>query len=211
MAAWSAENATNAYLRAIKMGERAKEPDTAEFISALVAGTNARLMVVACAGAADFTTLALVAAAYQTGGQVVCIVGGAAELQLSKRRLGESAAGVNFVVGNAEFLLSSEYREADCVVVDCRIKNCQEILEKGVGMNSLVLGYNAFCRGFELDDAHLLPIGEGLLVRRVSSSSGLTRMTPTTKKDSWGKGKRWVVRVDKFTGEEHVFRVARKA
>ncbi|XP_057798398.1 uncharacterized protein LOC131014435 [Salvia miltiorrhiza] len=199
MAGWSAENATNAYLRAIKMGERGKEPDTAEFISALVAGTNARLMVVACAGAADCTVLALVAAAHQTGGQVVCILGGGAELQLSRRTLGESAGDVKFVVGNAEFLLASEYREADCVVVDCRIRNCQEILESAirVGSTAMVLGYNAFCRGFEFDEAHLLPIGEGLLVRRAAA-------TPPRRRS------RWVVKVDKFTGEEHVFRVGSK-
>ncbi|KAL1558885.1 hypothetical protein AAHA92_09295 [Salvia divinorum] len=194
MAVWSAENATNAYLRTIKMGERSKEPDTAEFISALVAGTSARLMVVACAGAADCTTLALVAAAYQTGGQVVCILGGASELQVSRRALGESGADVKFVVGSAEILLTGEYSEADCVVVDCRITNCQRILESARS-DALVLGYNAFCRGFEFDnDAHLLPIGAGLLVRR--------RRTE--------KGGRWVVTVDKCTGEEHVFRVRSK-
>ncbi|XP_041995628.1 uncharacterized protein LOC121745724 [Salvia splendens] len=200
MVVWSAENATNAYLRAIKMGERSKEPDTAEFISALVAGTSARLMVVACSGAVDCTTLALVAAAYQTRGQVVCIVRGASELQQSRRSLGESGADVKFVVGSVEFLLAGEYREADCVVVDCRIRNCQRILESARS-EAMVLGYNALCRGLEFDnDAHLLPIGEGLLVRKAA--------TPPRRRT--GKGARWVVTVDKFTGEEHVFRVRSK-
>lgn len=157
-------------------------------------------MVVACAGAADCTTLALVAAAYQTGGEVVCIVGGANELQLSRSQLGESAADVKFVIGDAESLLASEYREADCVVVDCRINKCREIIQIaiGVGTKTMVLGYNAFGRGFELDDAHLLPIGEGLLVRRAAPPLPPKRRS------------RWVVRVDKFTGEEHVFRVTSK-
>lgn len=192
-------------------GTRAKEPDTAEFISALVAGTNARLMVAACAGAAECTILlALVAAAHQTGGNVVCIVGGANEVQLSKETLGECAADVKFVIGDAETLLASEYREADCIVVDCRINNCEGILKtaKGVGRNNvMVLGYNAFWIGFEFDDAHLLPIGEGLLVSRVGGSA-------RNKKDGYrcgsGKRSRWVVKVDKFTGEEHVFRVTTK-
>ncbi|XP_021677858.1 uncharacterized protein LOC110662986 isoform X2 [Hevea brasiliensis] len=69
MACWSAENATKAYLRALKMGKRSKEPDMAEFISALAAGNNAQLMVVASARVAGSTTLPLVAAAQQTGGQ----------------------------------------------------------------------------------------------------------------------------------------------
>lgn len=164
-------------------------------------------MVIACAGAADCTTLALVAAAAQTGGEVVCIIGGAGELQQSKRRLGESAADVKFVVGNAVFLLANEYREADCVVVDCRISNCEEILEivRRVGSNAMVVGYNAFCRGYELDgDAHLLPIGEGLLVRRVPTAAVVPPPPPRCRS-------RWVIKVDKFTGEEHVFRVQRKA
>ncbi|KAK6135272.1 hypothetical protein DH2020_030993 [Rehmannia glutinosa] len=181
MAGWSAENATNAYLRAMKMGRREKEPDASEFISALAAGKNARLMVVACADAADYcTTLALVAAAHQTGGE--------------------------FVIGNAETLLGSdEYREADCVVVDCRIKNCERILKtaKGIGKHVLVLGYNAFLmgkwRGLGFD-AHLLPIGEGLLVSTEDNKKERRRFGS-------GKTSRWVVKVDEFTGEEHVFRV----
>ncbi|KAL8552588.1 hypothetical protein ACS0TY_001322 [Phlomoides rotata] len=191
MDGWSAENATNAYLRSIKMGKRANEPDTAEFISALVAGTNARLMVVACAGAADFAVLALVAAAHQTGGEVVCIVGGPHQVQLSKESLGESGGQVKFVIGNAEDVVRSDYREADCVVVDCRISNSEGILRSAKGNGGMVLGYNALqLQGVvDFDDAHFLPIGEGLLVSR----------------KRWRR--RWVVKVDKFTGEEHVFRV----
>ncbi|PIN21087.1 hypothetical protein CDL12_06225 [Handroanthus impetiginosus] len=207
MTGWSPENATKAYLRAVKMVKRAMAPDAAEFISALVAGSNARLIVISCADAADSTVLALVVAAHQTGGKVVCIVSSANELKQSKETLGESAEDIEYVVGNAENLLSSEYREADCVVVDCRIKNCEGILKaaKGIGKNVMVLGYNALwmgswrCGGF---DAHLLPIGEGLVVSRAAEK---------TKNDEHrcgsGKRSRWVVKVDKVTGEEHVFRV----
>ncbi|KAK6155820.1 hypothetical protein DH2020_010068 [Rehmannia glutinosa] len=208
MAGWSAENATNAYLRAMKMERREKEPDASEFISALAAGKNARLMVVACADAADYcTTLALVAAAHQTGGEVICIVRGANELRSSKENLGEIAKDhIKFVIGNAETLLGSDaYREADCVVVDCRIKNCERILKtaKGIGKHVLVLGYNAFLmgkwRGLGFD-AHLLPIGEGLLVSTEDNKKERCRFGS-------GKSSRWVVKVDEFTGEEHVFRV----
>ncbi|KAL7229575.1 hypothetical protein ACSBR2_008142 [Camellia fascicularis] len=73
MACWSTENATKAYLRTLKLGRKANKPDVdiAEFISALAAGNNAQLMVVTCAGAADSTALALVAAVHQTGGRVI--------------------------------------------------------------------------------------------------------------------------------------------
>ncbi|KAL7107285.1 hypothetical protein ACP275_06G044500 [Erythranthe tilingii] len=208
MSAWSAENATNAYLRSIKMGKRVKEPDTSEFISALVAGTNACLTVLVCAGAADSTAaLALVVAAHQTGGEVICILRGVHELRSSKEALGECGVDIiKFVIGDAEILLGSEYyREADCVVVDCTIDNFEGIFAtaKGVGKKSMVLGYNAFCiMGNSRFDGHLLPIGQGLLVSRVDESDGKNR-------DFSGSGKksRWVVKVDKFTGEEHFFRV----
>ena len=70
-----------------EQGQKAKEPAVAEFISALAAGNTAQLMVVACAGAADSTTLALVTAAHQTGGHVVCIVPSHEELSASKKRV----------------------------------------------------------------------------------------------------------------------------
>ncbi|KAF5207348.1 Peptidyl-trna hydrolase ict1 protein [Thalictrum thalictroides] len=59
MACWSAENATKAYLRTLKMGKRNKQPDVAEFVSALAAGNSAQLMVDVCSGIAGATTLAL--------------------------------------------------------------------------------------------------------------------------------------------------------
>ncbi|KAL3647438.1 hypothetical protein CASFOL_008406 [Castilleja foliolosa] len=208
MSVWSAENATNAYLRAIKMGKRAKEPEAAEFISALAAGTNARLIVVVCADAADRTTLvALVSAAHQTRGQVVCILRGSKELQLSKENLDEIGVEdhIKFVIGNAENLLESEFREADCIVVDCRIKNSERVLKtgRGVGKNVMVLGYNAFMIGRQFEfDAYLLPIGNGILVSRGDESD-----KKNERRFGSGKRSRWVVKVDKVTGEEHVFRV----
>ncbi|OIT26878.1 hypothetical protein A4A49_57320 [Nicotiana attenuata] len=71
MGCWYAENANKAFLKTMNMGKRATEPNGAEFISALAAGNNVQLMVVAYANVADSTTLALVAAAQQTGGRVV--------------------------------------------------------------------------------------------------------------------------------------------
>ncbi|PIA50020.1 hypothetical protein AQUCO_01300627v1 [Aquilegia coerulea] len=91
MACWSAENATKAYLRTLKMGKRNKQPDVAEFVSALAAGNSAQLMVDVCSGIAGATTLALVAAAQQTGGRVVCILQGFDELCLSEEALGPDA------------------------------------------------------------------------------------------------------------------------
>ncbi|KAK7356868.1 hypothetical protein VNO80_16148 [Phaseolus coccineus] len=212
MACWSAENATKAYLSTLKMGQKCKEPDVAEFISALAAGNNAQLMVVACAGAADSTTLALVAAAHQTGGQLICVVPGHEELRASKAALGVASHHVQFMVGEAQELLSNQYDQAaDFVLIDCNLENHEEIfkaVQEGRKQNGMVVvGYNAFsCRKSCLacgSKTQLLPIGEGLLVTRF----GITETSPKYG-SRMGKAKsRWVVKVDKCTGEEHVFRV----
>nr|GMD19253.1 uncharacterized protein LOC109186352 [Ipomoea batatas]GME15755.1 uncharacterized protein LOC109186352 [Ipomoea batatas] len=207
MGVWSAENATKAYLKTMKMGEGAKQPDVAEFISALAAGNTARLILVACAAAgADSTTRALVAAAQQTGGRVVSVLSSADDLNSCRTFLGEDdEKHVEFILGDVEALLRNQYREADCVVVDCNLKNSEAILEtaRRVGKpGAMVLGYNALCMASSssrrcqglLNDAHLLPIGEGVLVVRSGGSAGKSKS-------------RWIVTVDEATGEEHVFRV----
>ncbi|RDX61335.1 hypothetical protein CR513_60449 [Mucuna pruriens] len=212
MACWSAENATKAYLSTLKMGEKCKEPDVAEFISALAAGNNAQMMVVACAGAADSTTLALVAAAHQTGGQVICIVPSHQELCASKNALGVASHQVQFMVGEAQELLSHQCDQAaDFVLIDCKLENHEEILkavqEGRKQSGTVVVGYNAFsCTKSCLScgsKTQLLPIGEGLLVTRF----GVTGTSPKYGSRMGKVKSRWVVKVDKCTGEEHVFRV----
>ncbi|GMY09357.1 DUF1442 family protein [Fagus crenata] len=204
MSCWSADYATKAYLRTLKMGERGKEPDVTEFISALAAGNNAQLMVMVCASIAGATTLALVAAAHQTGGRVVCILSGLEELHASKKALGHYAKWVEFVIGDARTLFLDAYKGADFVLIDCDIND-----HKGVFLaaqkvakheRAIIVGYNALHKGSWWTElkTHFLPIGEGLLVTRIAA----TDMVGGGQKRS-----RWVVAIDKFTGEEHVFRV----
>ncbi|CAK8532462.1 unnamed protein product [Lathyrus sativus] len=199
MAYWSAENATKAFLSTFKMGQKSKEPSVAEYISALAAGNNAQLMVVACAAAADSTIFALIAAANQTNGNVVCIVPNHEDLIASKNFLGVVSNEVQFMTGKVAQELSV-LNQADFVVIDCNLVNHKEILklvqiggckEKG----RVVVGYNAFsCKGSWRSNGSitkLLPIGEGLLVTRFRGNAR----------------SRWIVKVDRYTGEEHVFRV----
>ncbi|KAL1816355.1 hypothetical protein DCAR_0520741 [Daucus carota subsp. sativus] len=212
MGCWSAEYATKAYLRTIKMGSSDKEPNVAEFISALSAGKNAQLMVVACATRAGSPALGLVAAAHQTGGRVICIVSSEEELQLSIDILGCNATQVEFVVGEPQTLLSSEYSKADLVVIDCNLENHEDIFKavqisaERRKMSTTVLGYNALCKNswqWGGSETHLLPIGEGLLMTTIAArgeSSG-------HENGCSGKRSRWIVKVDRCTGEEHVFRV----
>ena len=196
-------------------GQKAKEPNVAEFISALAAGNNAQMMIVACANVADSTTLALIAAANQTGGQVICIVPNHKDLIASKHALGIASHQVQFMVGKAqEVLLLDQYEAADFLLIDCNIKNHEEILKtiqegRKVNGGTIVVGYNGFsCKGSWLScgsKTQLLPIGEGLFVTRFGMSENSPRYGTTR---SMGKIKsRWVVKVDKCTGEEHVFRV----
>ncbi|XP_057798397.1 uncharacterized protein LOC131014433 [Salvia miltiorrhiza] len=203
MACWSAENATKAYLRTMRMGKSAKEPNGAEFISAMAAGNNAQFMVVACSGAADSTALALLAAAQQTGGRLVCILRGQDELLSSTAALGTNAGNIEFVTGDAKVLLPDCYKESDFIAIDCNLENHEEIISAAVQengrahSNTIVLGYNAFCRETWRNSplrTQLLPIGEGLLLTRVAAAAKRSKSN-------------WIVKVDKCTGEEHVFRV----
>ncbi|KAE9617226.1 putative S-adenosyl-L-methionine-dependent methyltransferase [Lupinus albus] len=209
MSCWSAENATKAYLSTLKMSQRAKEPAVAEFISALAAGNNAQVMVVACATVVDSTTLALVAAANQTGGHVVCIVQGNEELKASKNVLGMFSCQVQFIVGDAKDLLLNQYDAADFVLIDCNLVNHEEIfrvVQGGKQNGTMVVGYNAFrCKGScGSKTHHLLPIGEGLLVTRFGANGTTSpKYGPEIRKNR----SHWVKRVDKCTGEEHVYRV----
>jgi len=188
--------------------KRDKEPDVAEFISAIAAGKNAQLMVVASANVASSTTLALAAASQQTHGRVVCISCGQNELQASKEALGVHKDSVEFVVGDAKTLLLNDYKGADFVLVDCDINNASEVFLaafKGANKDgALVVGYNVKHRALRWRQlrATYLPIGEGLLV---------TKIDLNVKKDNDMVVQRnksnWIVQVDNCTGEEHIFRV----
>ncbi|GAV64853.1 DUF1442 domain-containing protein [Cephalotus follicularis] len=209
MACWSAENATKAYLNTLKMGQNSNQPSVAEFISALAAGNNAQLMVVACASVANANTLALVAAAHQTGGHVICIVRGVEELLLTKKVLGHDARHVEFVIGEAQSLLLTHYKDADFVLIDCNLDNHEGVLrevQEGRKQNgAIIVGYNAFCKGSWRSSGsrtQLLPIGEGLLVTRIAGTRA-----KTDNDCGFGKKSQWIVKVDNCTGEEHVFRV----
>ncbi|MFS7996382.1 hypothetical protein Hanom_Chr12g01129331 [Helianthus anomalus] len=178
---------------------------------AIAAGNNAQFMVVACAATAGSTTLCLIAASHQTVGRLVCIVKGIEELESSKQSLNSDTNHVEFVLRNAESLLSNEYKSADFVVIDCNLENHEGILgaiQNNREKSTIVLGCNAFWKDswvWSRSNSHLLPIGEGLLMMRVlgKSENGGGR-----NGGSGGKRRsRWVVKVDKCTGEEHVFRI----
>ncbi|KAK4738635.1 hypothetical protein R3W88_002332 [Solanum pinnatisectum] len=205
MDCWSAENATNAFLTTLKMGERGKAPDVTEFISAMAGGNNSQLMVMACTGHPGSVLLGLVAAAHQTGGRVVCILRSEEEMHAIK---GDYAKFVEFVIGDdVKTLLASNYEGADFVLIDCKLEDFQQVFEaaqQGVSVKSaFIVGYNALHEGPKLSFDHkgyFLPIGEGLLVSKIRVSQG--------KNIGGGRRSHWVVEVDECTGEEHLYRVS---
>lgn len=200
-----------------KRSEGEHQPDVSEFISAVAAGNNSQLMVMACSsGPTTSAALALVAAAHQTGGRVVCIL--PETLKQEEAIFDESYnKQVECVIGEAQTLIVNEYSQADFVLVDCNLESYEMILKavqrvalaggrKKEGV--IVLGYNAFSAGswrsgwggVEMKAAtQLLPIGGGLLITRVAGKA----------RGGCGFGRKgsWVVKVDEVTGEEHVFRV----
>ncbi|KAK7382204.1 hypothetical protein VNO80_00960 [Phaseolus coccineus] len=206
MANWSPENAKRAYLQALEMAKRDKEPDVAEFISALAAGNNAQLMVVAGAGVDSSATLALAAAAHQTGGRVICVCCDQIETLPLRKDLGVYADRVEFVVGDVRSFLLGDYKGADFVLVDCHISNAREAFLaafKGASKNgAVVVGYNVKHRASRWRQlrASFLPIGEGLLVAKIDPNvKGNHKVVQ--------RRSRWIVQVDNCTGEEHIFRV----
>ncbi|XWS37708.1 hypothetical protein CRYUN_Cryun19dG0068100 [Craigia yunnanensis] len=123
-----------------------------------------------------------------------------------KKILGYDACHAEFVVCEAQNLLLSHYTEADFVLIDCNQENHEGILRAvraGRKRNgALVVGYNAFSKGSWRSSGsktQLLPIGEGLLVTRIAAKAKID--------GGFGRKSKWVVKVDKCTGEEHVFRV----
>lgn len=169
----------------------------AEFISALAGGNNAKLMVEICGSIAGPTTLGLVAAAKQTSGRVVCILPGPKELQASKSQLSRYLNHVEFVIGDPLTLLTNRYNSADFVTVDCNINGHEAIFKTGQKGGALVVGYNAqhLVPSYNELGGHFLPIGEGLLVSKVPKHHDIRKKS------------KWIVKVDKCTGEEHVFRI----
>lgn len=175
------------------------EPDVAEFVSALAGGSGARLMVEARSDPAGPTTLGLAAAAQQTGGRVVCILNDPEHLQPSLKSVGNNnnSSSIEFAVGDALTLLVNDFKGADFVLVDCRLDDQERVFKAACGR--LVVASNAFsCEKLRGDAGggmrvDLLPIGGGLLVCRPQQERRMRSQ--------------WVVRVDEFTGEEHVYRI----
>ncbi|XP_047253907.1 uncharacterized protein LOC107844265 [Capsicum annuum] len=135
---WSPKSAANTYLDTLKLCSKqnedcgssgTQEPDGAEFISALAAGMSAKLMVEVTSEVSP-STVALAAAARQTGGKLVCII---PEQKLDKTQKVIEETGLNdmveFKTGDPVDVLPN-YENVDFSLVDCKAKNYDMLIEK---------------------------------------------------------------------------------
>lgn len=202
-----------------------QEPKSSEFISALAAGMSAKLMVeVTCE--VSTSTVALAAAARQTGGKVVCIV---PEITLNESRQTIQDSGLNdmveFRTGNPIEVLP-KYENIDFSVVDCQTDDNRKLLQKlDVNPKRSVVVANNLVQGRKGLGGHLKgvenkakvrsikhPIGKGMEITMIGKNNDIKRerhrkmdrkRSMTKKSDK----SRWIARVDEKSGEEHIYRI----
>ncbi|KAL3536706.1 hypothetical protein ACH5RR_000072 [Cinchona calisaya] len=240
---WSAKSATNAYLDTLKLCNKQKEncnpcgchkePESTEFISALAAGMSAQLMVEVSSEVSQ-STVALAAAARQTGGRVVCIL---PELKLNESQQVIDNSGlhdmVEFKTGDP-FEVLPNYENIDFSLLDCKSDDYNQLLQKldvnprrsVVVANNLVEG----CKGLE---GHLRgveneakvrsikhPIGKGMEITMIGKNCEHGKREKNRESHSRAEKKggfvkktdksKWIVKFDEKSGEEHIYRMLPK-
>ncbi|XP_057805822.1 uncharacterized protein LOC131020809 [Salvia miltiorrhiza] len=229
---WSPKHATNAYLDALKLcsttkkprSSRAQKPESNEFISALAAGMSAKLMVEVTSEVSP-STIALAAAARQTGGKLVCILP-ESELLTSQKRIEDSGLRdmVEFKTGDpAEVLLN--YENVDFSLVDSKADDydrlqetldvnlkrsvvvTSNLLEGGKGLGGCLKGVEKTTRVRSMTH----PIGKGMEVTMIGKSGGYRRSKSGGYTVDGGEGRKskWISKVDQVSGEEHIYRMPR--
>jgi len=163
------------------------EPASAEFICALAAGCGARSLL-EIGGSSGLSTIALAAAARQTGGRLVSI-------EIERRRQQESreriamlglADHVEFVLADAATTLG-RYQDLEFVLIDCekddyarflgmlRLKPGAVVVADNILSHGL-WDYVRHVRGRPGVESLTLPIGKGLEVSRFTEgSAGVTQ------------------------------------
>ncbi|XP_057463200.1 uncharacterized protein LOC130753227 [Actinidia eriantha] len=238
---WSPECARNAYLDTLKLCNKLEEncdtsttaePESKEFISALAAGMNAKLIVEVTPEASS-STIALAAAARQTGGKLVCILP-KPRLDESQKVIDESGLNdmVEFKTGDPVELLPN-YENIDFSLVDCKTDNYTNLLglldvnptKSVVVADNLVegrKGLEGHVKGMENKGkvrSMKHPIGKGMEVTMIGKSNEVAKKHQSKgghsrarggsgRRGGGGGGKsKWVIKVDEKSGEEHFFRM----
>lgn len=208
---WSPQSAANAYMDTLKLCKVANqrryttagtEPHSTEFIAALAAGIEAKLMVEvsSCAGP---STIALAVAARQTGGRLICILSNSQALldaMVAMKELGLSR-NVEFIIGDAEDILP-QYADIDFALIDCRKEQYVELFEvlQFNSRRAVVVADNLFDRKATAAYGKIiknrpgassitLPIGKGIEITKLSraedDTNGRGKQGRLTKRVSW--------------------------
>ncbi|XP_039123145.1 uncharacterized protein LOC120259576 [Dioscorea cayenensis subsp. rotundata] len=209
---WCPEMASKAYIGAVKAladGEiEIEDSNVVEMVSAMAGGWRAEFIVEAwSAGVA--TSLGLATAAVETGGKRVCMVSDErtrVEYEQAMEHAGVAPAEV--VVGEGEERVR-ELEGVDFMVVDMRRRDAARVLGGArPGLRGMVVvcksaggkdggAVRMMGRGTRVVRTAFLPIGGGLEILHVGVGKG-----PGLQ----GGCGRWIKRVDRATGELHVFR-----
>jgi len=172
--------------RGLPQSERHRnlEPPSAEFICALAAGIRARRLL-EVGGSSGLSTIALAAAARETGGRLVSIEVEPARQALARQRLAGLGLSerVDFVLADAGHVLP-QYDELDFVLIDCEKEDYERFLSLlrlapgavvvADNILSHSLGqYVSAVRRYPGVESVTLAIGKGLEVSRfVNGSAG---------------------------------------
>ncbi|CAN4111446.1 unnamed protein product [Withania somnifera] len=211
-----------------------EEPECNEFLSALAAGMSAKLIVEVTTEGSP-STVALAAAARQTGGKLVCII---PEPKLDKTQKVIQETGLNdmveFKTGDPVEVLHN-YENIDFSLVDCKT-NDYDMLMENLDVNlkrSVVVTNNV--EGRKGVGGHLKkvenkvkvrslqhPIGKGLEVTMIGKSTEFGKKENRSKSGCCahlknghvvkkGDKSKWVFVVDEKSGEEHIYRMPKSS
>ncbi|XP_015578715.1 uncharacterized protein LOC8277167 isoform X2 [Ricinus communis] len=199
---WSPQAAMKAYLHTLDLYQANEkntsygstdimEPKCMEFISALAAGKQAKLMVeVSTEGITPFT-IALAAAAKQTGGRLICILAHHQDLKRGKTQLlkdddnhQDLADVIEFVCGNP-FQVAMEYKNIDFLVIDGKLRGHLKLV-KSFNVNprrSVIVGHNLQYSKNGVSFGQLLngKGGVGVVTLPIGEGIELTRIEPINK------------------------------
>ncbi|KAJ1429486.1 S-adenosyl-L-methionine-dependent methyltransferase [Sesbania bispinosa] len=227
---WSSKSAARAYLDTLQLCNdhkrqygtwRVQEPGRNEFVSAIAAGMKAKLIVEVTSHVSP-STIALAAAARQSGGRLVCILPESV-LEESKEVIRNSGLidQVEFRTEDPSKLLPY-YENIDFFLVDCKDQNYTRLLNL-LSVNptrSIVVANNllgdkkglvSYLRG---KDEKLAvrslrhPLGKGMEVTRISKQDDIDKRLGIREENGRKRKKSsWVAKIDEESGEEHIFRV----
>ncbi|XP_051114976.1 uncharacterized protein LOC127240369 [Andrographis paniculata] len=209
---WSPEIALKAYTDTVISCGDMEGSSVAEFISAMAAGWNARLVVETWTrGGAIASSIGLAIATRHSGGRHVCVVPDEDSRSAYIEAMRNSGQAADVVVGRPEEAVEG-LEGIDFLLVDCSRNNFASILRVAkLGHRGAVLicknassgatvGFrwrNVLDQGLRIVRSEFLPVGKGLDMAYIGAKGG----------GSGKKGQsRWIKTVDSHTGEEFVIR-----